>query len=763
MVKVAYILVSVLIISSCGSTKHLQEEEFALIKNFYKINTTDGRINKSLLKTDLKGLLKQKPVKKIWLNPRTWGTPFTLYNEVLTQESASSMQQYLRNRKGFYHAEVNYIEEIRNKKVLVTYDINLGQRYYIKSIELESQDEELAQLFAQHEHERKINIGDPLDASSFDEEERRLVELAQNNGYATFNPNFVEFRGDSSIYEVPVKIFVYNPINEKSHQRYSIGKINVYTEHIASVEPQYQRVDTLQERKFYAKSDKFIVAPSSIEKVMALKEGELYAKKDQLLTNRTLSRLSPYRFVQLDPKKSITSDTTYDFDIYLTPHKHKWAFDMGANLFYSLLNQAPSVASQDLFGFGGNIGWTNRNFKNKAIAHSFGLEGTFEFQIPSFQANTFSIQANNSFRIPHIVDIFKLSPFLNKIGLLTNKSFKNLNLYGSTDVDFSFGVTDIFSAYRLNTVNAAWSFKFQPDEYNRYIWTQIGINVLDTDIDSTFQADILDSNPLLEKSFSDYLFTGFFFRELNIYRQSKTTPRGSYFAFIGDFEVSGLENFLLNRIVNGLSSFDETWVIGGLNFANFVRIESDLRYYKKIRDRSTFAARFNVGIAIPYGDVNGGDDQVVPFVKSYFVGGPNSLRGWQLRELGPGAFSDKIINPVANQPFFQTGDFKIEMNVEYRFDLFWFWEGALFADAGNVWTLRNDEDRKGSQLTGSFLDELAVSVGWGLRADFDYFLLRFDFGYKLRSPFLDPETNSHIIWSKNNLLGNVNFAINYPF
>ncbi len=763
MVKVAYILFSVLIISSCGTTKHLQEEEFALIKNFYKIDTEDKLVNKTLLKSDLKGLLKQKPVKKIWLNPRTWGTPFTLYKQVLTEESASSMEQYLRNRKGFYEAEVTYAEKFKKKRVEVTYMIDLGERYYISSIELESQDEELAPLLSQYDSERKINIGDPLDAATFDEEERRLVDLAQNNGYAEFNPNYVEFRGDSSTHKVPVKIYIYNPIDEDKHKRYRIGKINVYTEHIASVDPKYEKVDTSKERKYFSKSDKFIVDPFSIEKVISLKEGDLYAKNNQQLTNRTLSRLSPYRFVQLDPKRSILGDSIYDFDIYLTPHKHKWAFDMGANLFYSLLNQAPSVASQDLFGFGGNIGWTNRNFRKKAISHSFGLEGTFEFQIPSFQANTYSIQANNSFRVPHIVDIFKLSPFLNKVGLLTERSYKNLNLYGSTDVEFSFGLTDILSFYRLNTVNATWSYKFQPDEYNRYIWTQIGINVLDTQIDPNFQETILADNPLLEKSFSDYLFTGFFFRELNIYRQSKTTPRGSYFAFIGNFEISGLENWLLNKGVNLVSSYDDTWQLGRLNFANFVRLESDLRFYKKVRDRSTFAARLNVGIAVPYGNINNGDDQVTPFVKSFFVGGPNSLRGWQLRELGPGTYSDLVLNPVDNQPFFQTGDFKLEMNLEYRFDLFWFWEGALFADAGNVWTLRNDETRIGSKLSGSFLNELAVSLGWGLRADFDYFLLRFDFGYKLRSPFVDPETNSHIIWNQNNILGNVNFAINYPF
>ena len=147
-------------------------------------------------------------------------------------------------------------------------------------------------------------------------------------------------------------------------------------------------------------------------------------------------------------------------------------------------------------------------------------------------------------------------------------------------------------------------------------------------------------------------------------------------------------------------------------------------------------------------------------------GGPNSLRGWQLRELGPGSYSDRILDPILGQPFFQTGDFKLEFNFEYRFDLFWFWEGAVFLDMGNVWTIKNDSERIGSKLTSRFLDEMAMSTGWGLRADFDYFILRLDFGYKLRNPFPDPETNSHYILTNgkyNGILGNVNFAINYPF
>jgi len=754
LLKVALIALYGLSIASCTAVKHLPEEDSALVKNKFAVLTDDPRVDIGQIKTDIKGLIKQKPVKKLWLNPRTWRTPLTTYDERETKESAEAIQQYLRNRKGFYKADVAYKEELIGRRMTTTYIVDLGDRYYIGSVEVVCPDTSLRQLILEHNTDRRINPGDPLDAKIFDEEEVRLIDLAKNNGYAEFNPNYIIFRGDSST-SVPVTIQIFTPLDKKKHQKYTLGKVNVYTEHIASANPTFTKVDTVGNTVYYGKSKGFIVKPESLHKIISLRSGEVFSRSNQFLTNRTLSRLTPYRFVTLNPTQDSEVDSLYNFDIFLTPQRSKWAFDMGANVFYSLLNQSPSVSARDLFGFAGNIGWTNRNFANRAITHSFGLEGSFEFEIPTFNANTVSIQANNSFRIPRIVDIFNLSSLLNNVGLLTDRSYKNLNLYGETDVDFSVGVTDIINAYRINTINASWSYKFQPDERNRYVWRQIGLNILDTSIDDVFQSTILDSNPLLERSFDDYLLTGVLMRELSLFRQTKESARGGSVALLGNLEFSGLEVLALNSIF----SPNADWRVANLDFASFIRFDTDLRYYKKVKERSSLALRFNVGVAFALG----GEEEVIPFVKTFFVGGPNSLRGWQIRELGPGSFSDKILNPVAGEPFFQTGDFKLELNAEYRFDLFWFWEGAIFVDAGNSWTLRTDPDRPGSKLSSRFLDEIAISTGWGLRADFDYFLLRFDVGYKVRSPFEIPDTGSHIIWDQNSFLGNINFAINYPF
>ena len=739
-------------IGSCTVTKNLEEDEKALIKNKIFLLTDDVRIDQGRLKSDMKGLIKQKPVRKIWLNPRTWGTPLTIYSSILAVESASTIEQYLRNRKGFYKAEVTHSEEIRQNKMTITYIVDLGPRYYIGSVDIDCPDSTLRQLILEHNDERKINPGDPLDARIFDEEEVRLINLAKNHGYAEFSPNYVVFRGDSSE-QVPVTIQIYTPIEQEEHQQYRVGDINIYTEHLATTNPSFTKVDTIGATKYFSREEDFLVYPENLDKIISLRSGDIYSRSNHFLTNRTLSRLSPYRFVTLNGTPDPLIDSLYNFDIFLTPHESKWAFDMGANLFYSLLNQAPSVSERDLFGFAGNLGWTNRNFRKRAITHSFGLEGTFEFTIPTLEANTVSIQANNTFRVPRILDIFRLAPLVNKIGLLTDQSYRNLNLYGETDVDFSFGHTNIINAYRLNTINASWTYRFQPDELNRYNWQQIGLNVLDTTVDDDFQGSVLDSIEILNRSFDDYLLTGLLLREISLYRQTKESESGGTLAFLSSLEFSGLEVLALNKII----APNANWELANLDFASFIRLDMDLRFYQKVLDRSSFAARFNLGLAVPLG----GQDEVIPFVKSFFVGGPNSLRGWQLRELGPGRYVDPTPDP--NQPFFQTGDLKLEFSAEYRFDLFWFWEGALFLDGGNVWTLRNDRDREGSQFSTSFLDEVALSAGWGLRFDFEYFLLRLDFGYKLRNPFENPETGSHNAWQENTLLGNVNFAINYPF
>ena len=197
-------------------------------------------------------------------------------------------------------------------------------------------------------------------------------------------------------------------------------------------------------------------------------------------------------------------------------------------------------------------------------------------------------------------------------------------------------------------------------------------------------------------------------------------------------------------------------------FAKYFRYEFDGRYNKEYSGTSSFASRLNLGLIIPFGN-----NPSAPFIRQFGVGGPNSLRAWNIKEPGPGGYRDPLAKlketPVI---FVNQGDIKIELNAEYRFKILLLLDGALFVDAGNVWTLKEDPNRPGSVISGNFIKQMAIGAGYGVRFNFNFFIIRFDCGYKIRSPFEDPYKKSQWYTFKEirqQGLGNVQVAVNYPF
>jgi outer membrane protein assembly factor BamA len=225
---------------------------------------------------------------------------------------------------------------------------------------------------------------------------------------------------------------------------------------------------------------------------------------------------------------------------------------------------------------------------------------------------------------------------------------------------------------------------------------------------------------------------------------------------ISALEISGTEIYLANLIANGL---DQPFRVGDLTFAQFIKMEVDGRLYKKLGGEQALAFRANFGIASPFGT-----SDVIPFVRQFFLGGPLSMRAWRIRELGPGGYRDPTAARENNNPFFQTGDLKILMNAEYRFDILWRIEGALFLDAGNIWTIKKDE-REGSAFSKDFIRQIAIGSGAGMRFDADYFKIVLDVGFKVRNPYPDDDGHYYALKSSVPLkeVINWNFAINYPF
>jgi hypothetical protein len=297
------------------------------------------------------------------------------------------------------------------------------------------------------------------------------------------------------------------------------------------------------------------------------------------------------------------------------------------------------------------------------------------------------------------------------------------------------------------------------NSHHQYSWDHIGIEVLRP----TFDANLTPST-FLRLSFDDQLFTGFILRNFNYIFNSRINGFGERWNYRLSSELSGLEVLAANRTWGALFGKQE-WKIGELNFSEFFRIDQDLTYTRNFSKSVAGAVRFGVGIAQSFGD-----SRTVPYVKQFFVGGPSSIRAWRIREIGPGSYlkiDPGTGRPDTTQPFFQAADFRFEFNGELRFPIFSYFKGAVFIDGGNIWTINKDIGRPGSQLKWDSFRNLAIGTGFGVRGDFDYFIIRLDFGLPLRRPYPDIETGSY--WVPKLISGmklknfNPNLAVGLPF
>lgn len=772
--------------SSCNSTKFLKEGQTFLEENKIEITSEDEIINKYLFNTSINNLIQQKPnTNWFFFLPReyvyynnsaagdtSWYNRFlknyisevpSIYDESKTYQAAYSIKNYLINKKGFYDADVNYTTTTKGNKTKIKYIIDPKQRYRINSVEYLGNDKVALQFLESIRPKALINNGDYIDAGAFDLELTRMSLAMQNEGYAKFATNFITIKGDSSVNDHAVDIFLelMPPLPDSIHQKYTIGDINIFTDFHKDQEITKLDNEDYNNLVYHRQSNKFLVKPSSIDNAIFLKPGSTYNRDARSKTRRKLSELGTYRFVTLSAKLDEVHDSIINYDIMLTPFQKKWVADFGWDFFISSTSQT-SNGSNQVFGFSLSNQLKNRNFLGGAEQFTLSTELGMEVQIDSISANSIvrsrSVGINAAMEIPKQYNILGLSSSMVIFGNKIANSFKENT---STTVQAGYNYNDLVDNYSRSSLTASLSYDFKHNKRSRFVIRQLGLEYNDYELTNIFFNRIED-NQLLLRSFDDNLLTGIFFRDVTYIYNRPVNNEGHSFAFLTNFELSGGETFIANKLYNLVSGQSTDWrLTNNIEFAKYARFEIDPRYYKYFSERHSLATRFYAGIIAPYGA-----STAAPFFKQFSVGGPNSLRGWDQKELGPGGYVDKFIEPDINQNFFQTGDIKLEANIEYRFDLFYIFEMALFMDAGNVWTLKENTERTDANITTNFLNQIAVSAGYGFRFDFTYFNIRFDFGYKVRDPFIFPGTSGYwYTWDeiKEQKFGNFQVAVNYPF
>lgn len=774
--------VCLMVLGACNVSRHLDESrgERLLVRNTLRVQS-EKRLSasaKTALSYELTPLYRQKPNSRslFFFRTRLWlyykfkdrKSEFAswimekqaerpaIFDEVLAQRTANNFKNQMRQR-GYFRAECSYKQFlIGAKRARVEYELNLGPLYTVNEVTIASRDTAVLDIVRYLQPGSGIKPGVPLDGRLFEAEKLRITGELKNRGYAYFVPQFIEFTGDSSGTKANVHVEVL-PFNDSTmHQTYKIGKVEVYS----GVVPELTvlRSDTtINGIYFAAVESKFFVRPAILYKSISIHPGELYNQDNFDKTLRKLNALGVYRFVSVRPSQDSTQDGVIDVAINLSPNKR---FTPGGDFDFNY-----STLNGGLIGISPAAFITNRNLLSGAERLHSIVNYNIEFDISArrfIYAQEFKIQ--NELAIPRYFDYLGLWKGLHGIRLgnkrlLSGSFYNQLKSEGATRLSANYDFLNVTDFYQYHLLNASFGYNFQLGNHHQFNWDHIGIDVLRPRFDAN-----LSPSKFLQLSFDNQLFTGFLLRTFNYNFAGRVNGFGERWTYRLSSELSGLEVLGANRLWGAVFG-RENWQVGDLSFSEFFRIDQDLVYTRNFTKDVIGAVRVGAGLAVPFGD-----SQTVPYVKQFFVGGPSSIRAWRIRELGPGGYVEKDPDtgkPVNVQPYYQAGDFRFEFNGELRFPLFPYFKGAVFFDGGNIWTLRKETDRPNAQLGLNAFKQIALGTGMGMRGDFGYFVIRLDFGLKLRRPYPDDVTGKywvpHLI-SKMQLKDfNPNLAVAYPF
>ncbi len=804
--------------TSCNTKKILNEGERLVKKNTVTLNFPKKETKVRNLKYELSTLAQPVPnTNVLFFNPRELiyynnsqpddtskyrrylkrvvAEEPAIFTEELAIASARDMKYYLEN-KGFFDAEVKYVEKNKGKyKKEIEYIANTGKRYRIDSVAFRAADPKISSILENGRERSKLVPGEPVSLNAYQAEVQRITRELKNNGYFDFNRNFIDtLRGDSTATNVNIYFEIFSPEDRKEHLIYTIGEVNVYPNYYPGDEKNNMPDTIIDNIHFRFGGRTLNIKPYTIVRSVLLKKGAIFQLDLLEKTKLQLNRLNNFRTISVIPKKDSIHPGVLHFDIYLNP---KRKLEMGFDWELNNSNYTQQGDRNSLLGTSVAASYRNYNLFKNATQLDHRIQLGVELNLRQFtnpDSLIYSADASYNFNLswpkyvrwigPYkLLDRIKLKkdPKTGKPKKLIRNFYNKLRESAKTRWSVELSIRNISTLYLENSHNTSFGYELNTDAQNRFLITPTGFTLYFLARKTQLFEDIINLNPFLGLSTGNQLFTGLVFRNLSYTYNGKVNSKGESWFFNTALESSGHEVWAVNKIYNGIQNTQDTFsILNGFEFAQYAKLELDARFYRTFKGRNSFAFRANFGIAQPFGF-----SSRVPYIQQFYLGGGNSMRAWRIRELGPGAFiapRDSSQNQVA---FFQTGDVKIELNAEYRFKILGDFEGAIFFDIGNIWSLnRADTTREASQFhfiagvnngrrTEGFFNQMAIGTGFGIRWDFSYFILRADIGLKLRQPYVirDKDTGNIIEdywfpgWEKFSITKdlNLNLAIGYPF
>lgn len=724
-------------IISCNPTKYVPQDQTLLNNNYIEIDS--GGINKA----DLVPYIKQKPNKRIFgarfylglynlsnINkvkwPHSWlrniGEEPVIFDKYSADKSREQIEDYIGS-KGYFDSRVTDSVRTVKRKSDVFYNISLKTPYTIRNLYYDIADTTIKSLFYFDSLNCLIQRGEPYDVDLLQKERLRFEKYVRNHGFYGFSSDYISFRIDSTIggkqvnlyYEIRklMKIDDNNRISYVSHNVYKIKNIYIYPDFVPKDfleggENYIRSLDTVNYNGYY-----FITGQKNPQLKYDLIVQSLYLKPDEdyNLTNSEqtqshLMALKTYRLVNIFFNEVNEPDGSQDPEMLLDCHIQLTLLSQ-----QSFNVEVEGTNSAGNFGGALNFVYQHKNLLHGAEQFNMKLKTAFEAmnQDNTELRSTQEYGIETSLRLPKF-----LLPFLKKETFI-----KNYN--PTTTILAAFNYQDM-PFYTRTMANATFGYNWAAPNYKTHIINPIQLNVVKLlSIDSAFMEDIMNSS-YLAYSYRDVLILG---GNYSFIFNNQKIQKSRDFIFLR-VNAEAVGNMLYAAsVLAGSRKKAGSYYVFGQPFAQYIRADVDLRYNYILNDVSSVVYRGFVGVGIPYGN-----SKAIPFEKQYFGGGANGIRAWQVRSLGPGSYV-----PEADVFLNQTADIKIEANAEYRFKLFWILEGALFLDAGNIWTFNEDSARPGSKFRfNSFYKEFALGTGTGFRFDFSFVTGRIDLGMKLRDP-----------------------------
>jgi outer membrane protein assembly factor BamA len=757
--KIILLGLVVILIASCDNTKHLGANQALFIGSKEKIKSTEkvSRGDQKDLAEQMHTLVRPKPNTSIlgirfkltvfnmfkepkkkkgliyWLKYKV-GEPPVIASYSALEKNREVIQNHLDN-KGYFRDSVIMDTSIKHKKLSVTYTALVGAQYKIDSTAYPHDSSLLAKQIQQTALNKKevlLKHNAPYDLDVIKLERTRIDANLKEHGYYYFSPDYLLANVDSTIgnHKVNIDMSIKPETPGEARLPYYIKNVYVFADYGIRRDTSLRKAKNFEGYTIIDPGNKF--NPKIFSRTLVFKPGDVYNRTDHNLSLNRLITLGIYKFVKVrfEPGDSTQTLNAY---YYLTPtNKKSIRFEVSA------LQRSNNATGTEF-----TINWRNRNLLRGAELLTIAANAGIEKQISAgVNVSTLTAGLQADLYVPRILAPFHLNT--SSAYVPQTKFSAGYQLYNRT------------TEYLLTSITGSYGYVWKNKITNEQQFTPININyVQPANITADFQRHI-SINVALGRSLEKQFILGSIYN-YNYNSLAKPNANTNNFYFNGNVDVSGN---VLGLITGGNANKGKQREIFSTPFTQYVRFEADFRHYLRLGNQfRSFNTRIDAGVGYAYGN-----SSAMPFIKEFFAGGVSDLRGFKARMVGPGSY-----HPLFQNDLFlidQPGDVKLLGMFEYRAKLFSVVRYALFADAGNVWTLKDDLFRPGSKFTSNFLSQIAVDAGAGLRFDISILVLRLDIAFPLRLPYTLP-TGKYTVdfgssqWRKDNLV--FNLAIGYPF